>query len=60
METSQIYVYKCPVCGYTFEGEQVEKEDRTCVQCGKSTYTIRSQASIRKVLPKDRDKLKNK
>jgi len=58
METKQYYVYKCPICGHTFEEDKVEREDRTCSQCGKSTYTIRSKASIRKVLPKDRDKLK--
>ncbi len=49
METKQHYVYKCPLCGYTFEGDTVEREDRTCSQCGKSTYTIRSESSIRKV-----------
>ena len=49
METRQKYVYKCPICGHSFEDEMVEREDRTCSQCGKSTYTIRSAASIRKV-----------
>ncbi len=51
MDTRQRYVYKCPICGHTFEEETVEKEDRTCSQCGKSTYTIRSAVSIRKVFP---------
>lgn len=49
METRQRYVYKCPICGHTFEEENVEHEDRTCSECGKGTYTIRSEASIRKV-----------
>ena len=49
METKQKYVYKCPICGHSFEDEMVEREDRTCSQCGKSTYTIRSAASIRKI-----------
>lgn len=49
METRQRYVYKCPICGHTFEEENVEREDRTCSECGKGTYTIRSEASIRKV-----------
>ena len=54
METMQHYVYKCPICGHTFEADAVEKEDRTCSQCGKSTYTIRSESSIRKVFTKTR------
>lgn len=55
METRQKYVYKCPICGHTFEEDSVEKEDRTCTQCRKSTYTIRSAASIRKVFPLKRE-----
>lgn len=49
MDTKQEYVYKCPICGDTFELDTVEKEDRTCQKCGKGTYTIRSKASIQKV-----------
>lgn len=56
METRQRYVYKCPICGHTFEGDSVEREDRTCTECGKSTYTIRSKASIRRVFPLDAKK----
>lgn len=55
METKQRFVYKCPICGHTFEEENVEREDRTCVQCKKSTYTIRSEASIRKVFRQKRE-----
>ena len=49
METTQNYVYECPICGYRFEETRAEREDRTCVKCGKGTYTIRSNASICKV-----------
>lgn len=59
MDTKQCYVYKCPICGHTFQEENVEREDRTCSQCGKSTYTIRSEASIRKVFKVKKDDDKN-
>ena len=49
METNQKYNYTCPICGYTFESDKAEMEDRTCEKCQKGTYTIRSFASIRKV-----------
>lgn len=49
METNQKYNYTCPICGYTFEADKAEMEDRTCEKCQKGTYTIRSFASIRKV-----------
>ena len=49
METNQKYNYTCPICGYTFESDKAEMEDRTCEKCQKDTYTIRSFASIRKV-----------
>ncbi len=52
-------VVHCPVCGFTDEVEDFNKDEELCVHCGKSTYTFRTADSIRKIFVGELNKKKS-
>ncbi len=58
-ENGRKVVVNCPVCGFTDEVEDFNKDEELCVHCGKSTYTFRTVNSIRKVFVGELNKKKS-